>query len=207
MSRAEHSPPLVILAGLLLFVGLPLYAQTPGPIPDARVKSGTLSFDGHASVGDFVGTTSTVSGQLTGGADLSQVRGWVQAPVKTLKTGNGRRDKDLNKSMESDKYPDIRFELTQITGKSGRADSLPVTLQGKLLIHGTTKNVSLPATLQFKGAEARVRSDFPLNLKAYKIGGQSKMLGVLKMYDNIEVHVDVLFAPARASSSDSAATK
>src|SRR4051812_45593677 len=101
-----------------------LIAQGSGPIPDARVRSGTLSFDGHASVGDFVGTTATVSGQLTGGADLTQVRGWVQAPVKTLKTGNGRRDKDLNKSMESDKYPDIRFELTGITPKGGSADSL-----------------------------------------------------------------------------------
>jgi len=148
-----------------------------------------------------------VSGQLTGGADLAQVRGWVQAPVKTLKTGNGRRDKDLNKSMESDKYPDIRFELAEITAKGGDADSLPVTLKGKLLIHGITKAVALPATLQFKGAEARVRSRFPLSLKEYKIGGLSKMLGVLKMYDNIEVHVDVLFAPARNPSSDSATTK
>lgn len=207
MSRGEYSPHFLILAVLLMFVSPPLYAQTHGRIPDARVKSGTLSFDGHASVGDFVGKTSTVSGQLTGGAELAQVRGWVQAPVKTLKTGNGRRDKDLNKSMESDKYPDIRFELTGITGKWGGAGSLPVTLQGKLLIHGTTRTVSLPATLLFKGAEARVRSSFPLSLKAYNIGGLSKMLGVLKMYDNIEVHVDVLFAPAGNSSSDSAATK
>jgi polyisoprenoid-binding protein YceI len=203
----ERSPPLLILAGLLMSVSPPLIAQGSGPIPDARVRSGTLSFDGHASVGDFVGTTATVSGQLRGGADLTQVRGWVQAPVKTLKTGNGRRDKDLNKSMESDKYPDIRFELTGITPKAGNADSLPVMLQGKLLIHGTTKAVSVPATLQLRGAEARVRSEFPLSLKSYNIGGLSKMLGVLKMYDNIEVHVDVLFAAAQKSSSDSAATK
>ena len=37
------------------------------------------------------------------------------------------------------------------------------------------------------------QSDFPLNLKDYRIGGLSKLLGVLKMYENIEVHVDVLF--------------
>ena len=35
---------------------------------------------------------------------------------------------------------------------------------------------------------------FPLNLKDYRIGGLSKLLGVLKMYEDIEVHVDVLFA-------------
>jgi hypothetical protein len=40
-----------------------------------------------------------------------------------------------------------------------------------------------------------VRSDFPLNLKDYRIGGLSKMLGMLKMSEEIEVHVDLTFAP------------
>ena len=43
---------------------------------------------------------------MTGGPTLADVRGFVEAPVNTLVTGNGKRDKDLNKSMESDKYPD-----------------------------------------------------------------------------------------------------
>src|SRR5215211_8811087 len=84
---------------------------TPGamaqarPIPNGRLTSGVLSFDGHATVGDFTGTTRTISGQVTGASGLSSVRGWVEAPVQSLKTGNGKRDKDLNKSMESSKYP------------------------------------------------------------------------------------------------------
>jgi hypothetical protein len=44
----------------------------------------------------------------------------------------------------------------------------------------------------------RVRSDFPLNLKDHRIGGLSKMLGVLKMHEHIEVHVDLVFVPAGA---------
>jgi polyisoprenoid-binding protein YceI len=171
-----------------------------GPIPDGRVTSGMLSFDGHATVGDFVGKTTSVSGELTGGPDISAVRGWVQAPVKTLTTRNRKRDKDLNKSMESDKYPDLRFNLTGISPKGGSADSLAVTLHGKLLLHGVTRTVALPATLYFRGSEARVRSDFPLNLKDYRVGGLSKMLGMLKMYDNIEVHVDLLFGLASSAA-------
>jgi polyisoprenoid-binding protein YceI/CheY-like chemotaxis protein len=185
---------------LLPIVAPPLASQGPSPIPAGRLTSGTLSFDGHATVGDFVGRTSTVSGEITGGAELSAVRGWVQAPVKTLTTDNGRRDKDLNKSMESDKYPDIRFELSGITPRGGSDDSIRVTLLGKLLIHGVTRPVSLPATLHFSDSMARVRSDFPLSLKEYRIGGLSKMLGVLKMYDDIEVHVDLLFGLAAPPS-------
>jgi polyisoprenoid-binding protein YceI len=172
---------------------------TPGamaqarPIPNGRLTSGILSFDGHATVGDFTGTTRTMTGQVAGASGLSSVRGWVEAPVQTLKTGNGKRDKDLNKSMESSRYPNLRFDLTGITPQQRAGDSVPVTLHGSLNIHGVTRRVELPGTVGCQGAGARVRSDFPLNLKDYKIGGLSKMLGVLKMYENIEVHVDLLF--------------
>ena len=183
----------VILA-ISLLAGPPMAAaQTDRPIPDGRVTSGTLSFDGHATAGDFVGTTSTVSGQLTGAADVIGVRGWVEAPVNTLKTGNGKRDKDLNKSMESVKFPVIRFELARVTRSGGTADSLGVVLHGALAIHGVTRDVDLPATVQLAGSTARVHTDFPLNLKDYRIGGLSKMLGMLKMYEDITVHSDLVF--------------
>jgi polyisoprenoid-binding protein YceI/CheY-like chemotaxis protein len=174
--------------------GAPVMNAQARPVSSGRVESGTLSFDGHATVGDFVGTTKEVSGQVAGAPALSGVQGWVEAPVRTLTTGNGRRDKDLNKSMESSQYPNIRFELRGITPKGGTADSVAAVLHGALLIHGVTRKVDLPATVRFDGTKARVHSDFPLNLKDYRIGGLSKMLGVLKMYPDIEVHVDLLFS-------------
>lgn len=168
------------------------------PIPDGRLVSGTLSFDGHATAGDFTGTTTSVSGQVTSAPDLAAVRGWVEAPVQSLKTGNGRRDRDLNKSMESDKYPTIRFDLSRVTRSASSSDS--VVLHGQLRIHGVTREVELPGSIRFSGTDARVRTDFPLNLKDYRIGGLSKMLGMLKMYDDIEVHADLLFRLERAAT-------
>jgi len=182
---------LLVLAALAPTAGL--LAQAPTPVPPGKLVSGTLSFDGHATVGDFVGRTDSVAGQMTGGASLAAVKGWVEAPVRTLKTGDGRRDKDLNKSMESGKYPNIRFELAGTRPGGERADSLPVTLHGALILHGVSRQVELPAVIVFKGQEARIRSDFPLNLKDYRIGGLSKLLGMLKMSEHIEVHVDLLF--------------
>ena len=191
-----------IIAGLLAcstLAGATASAQQNSPIAGGRVISGSLSFDGHATAGDFTGTTTTVSGQLNGAPDLTRVRGWVEAPVRTLKTGNGKRDKDLNKSMESEKYPVLRFDLARVSRTGGSADSMSVTLHGALHIHGVTRNVELPATVQFTGSDARVRTDFPLNLKDYRIGGLSKLLGMLKMYENIEVHADLVFRVGAAS--------
>jgi polyisoprenoid-binding protein YceI len=177
-----------------------LSAQVHGPIPNGRLVSGTLSFDGMATAGDFTGTTSSVTGQLTGAPVLSAVHGWVEAPVESLKTGDRKRDKDLNKSMESNRYRTLRFELSRIAPKQSAGDSVPVTLLGTLILHGVSRRVEVPAAIEFRGTTARVRSDFRLNLKDYRIGGLSKMLGLLKMHENIEVHVNLTFELAATAS-------
>jgi polyisoprenoid-binding protein YceI len=187
----KHARP-VLSAAVYLALAVPTVAQQR-PIPNGRLVSGTLSFDGHATAGDFTGTTTTVSGQVVGAPDLTGVRGWVEAPVQTLKTGNGKRDRDLNKSMETDKYPKMRFDLSRVTRRGASEDSVGVVLHGQLRIHGVTREVELPGSIQLSGSQARLRTDFPLNLKDYHIGGLSKLLGMLKMYEEIEVHADLMF--------------
>lgn len=187
-----HAATGLLLGGLLWGFSSPVNAQTA--VRDGTLKAGVLSFDARASVGDFTGTTSTMTGQMMGGADLGTVRGWVEAPVNTLKTGNGRRDRDLNKSMESDKFPTMRFDLAGVTPGVSRGDSTAVTLAGALTIHGVKRDVTMPATVILQPEGIRLRSTFPLNLTDYQIGGLSKMLGILKMYPDIVVHVDVLFS-------------
>ena len=173
-----------------------LHAQMPRPIPSGTVREGGLSFDGRATTGAFTGTTTTVRGEMSGGGSLGEVRGWVDAPVSTLLTGNGRRDKDLNKSLESDLYPTIRFDLTGVTPGVERGDTVDVVLQGRFNIHGVTREASVPAAVVTQPDAIRVRGETPLSLKDYKIQGLSKLLGTLKMYDKIVVHLDLSFAPA-----------
>ncbi|MGE0353700.1 MAG: YceI family protein [Gemmatimonadales bacterium] len=174
--------------------GAPLAAQGK-PLVPSRVAEGTLSFDARATAGDFTGTTSTVTGGMTGGATLAEVRGCVQAPVNTLVTGNGRRDRDLNKSMETDTFPTMRFALNRVAPTSATGDSMTADLIGDLTLHGVTLPDTLPATLLFRGDSVRVHADFPVNVKDYGVRGLSKLLGLLKMDEHIVVHVDVVFVP------------
>jgi polyisoprenoid-binding protein YceI len=195
-----------LLAALTMLGTGELHVKAPRPIPDGMVREGTLSFEARATTGAFTGTTAAVRGELTGGGRLAEVRGWLEAPVSTLVTGNGHRDKDLNKSMESDLYPTIRFELTGVVPGAERGDTAEVMLQGRFTIHGVTQEASVPATVITQPGAIRVRANTPLNLKDYKIGGLSKLLGTLKMYDKILVHVDVTFTPGGATV-DSAITR
>jgi polyisoprenoid-binding protein YceI len=181
----------LVLAGVVWFTPPALAQQQP--VPDGVAREGTLSFDAKASAGDFTGLTSTIGGELKGAKELALVRGWVEAPVSSLNTGNGRRDRDLNKVMESAAYPALRFELDTVEVGTGSSDSLSATLKGRLTLHGVTQEVSLPATLTRWSDGVRVLTTFPLNVKDYNVKGLSKFLGILKMDEHIVVHVDVIF--------------
>jgi len=169
-------------------------AVAQGALPAGTVREGTLSFDGRATVGNFTGTTTAVTGEMSGGDSLPAVRGWVEAPVRTLKTGNGRRDRDLNRSMESDKYPTIRFELTGVEPLAPAGDSLSVRLFGRFIIHGVTREATIPVRVVVLPEAIRVRGETLLNLEDYGIGSLTKMMGMLKMHEEIVVHIDLTFA-------------
>jgi len=168
------------------------------PVPNAGLISGTLIFTGHSTVGTFVGTTTAVRGGISGAADIANARGWVEAPVATLNTQNDRRDRDLRGVMEVDKYPMMRFDLTNVTVGSpeGSRDTLLVTLHGRLAIHGVTREVSLPATLVTAGDTIDVSGRFPLDLTDYRISGLTRFLGALRMQKDIEVRFRTRFEAA-----------
>lgn len=169
---------------------MPLAAQRPWP--SAEVRKATLSFDGKSSLGDFTGTTSDVRGRMIGGQTLSDVRGWMEAPVRTLVTGNDRRDRDLVKTMEADIYPNIRFELSGVQVEWERGDSSGVLLNGNFVIHGVTRTERVKATVVRAGDGIHLAASVPMNLHDYKIDKLTRFL-ILKMNPDIVVHIELLF--------------
>ncbi len=188
---------------LLLATARPAGAQRV--IPSLPVRSGTLSFDASATLGDFTGSTTTMSGSLVGGNDLRDARGWVEAPVATLTTGNGMRDKDLNKVMETGVHRSMRFDLLGVSVQHEAGDSAAVTLSGRFTIHGVSRDVAVPATVHFGIGEVRLRSRFPLNVRDYGVTDLSRFL-VFKMNPNITVTVDVVFGAAGPPADGPAST-
>jgi polyisoprenoid-binding protein YceI len=162
-------------------------------VPAATLRRGTLSFDGHATTGDFVGTTSDVTGAVLPGSDYTRLRGWVEARVATLRSGNGLRDRDLRKVMEIERYPIMRYDLSGATLQASDGDSARLVLHGTLRLHGVERPVDVPITVVRAGDAAHVVGTFPVNVTDYRVGGLTKMLGMLKMRERIEVRLDLQF--------------
>jgi hypothetical protein len=48
--------------------------RTQRSVPDAALREGTLSVLGHSTLGDFMGRTDQVSGEVIGSADFATAR-------------------------------------------------------------------------------------------------------------------------------------
>ena len=95
--------------------------------------------------------------------------------------------------MESEKHPTIRFELAAVEPSAVAGDSMSVRLLGRFIIHGVSREATVPVTLVFLPESIQVRGETLLNLEDYEIGGLTKMMGMLKMHEEIVVHIDLVF--------------
>lgn len=164
------------------------------PIPASTAVSGRLSYDGHGTFGGFVGTTDSLLGRLNAAPDLSRVSGYVAARAGTLRTGNGKRDRDQWSSLEVDSFPFIRYEVDSLTVGATAHDTVMVTLHGRFDIHGVKRTADLPSRLVLTATSAHLWTETPMDLRDHRIGGLTKFFGALKMDPHITVHIDVVFA-------------
>jgi polyisoprenoid-binding protein YceI len=162
-------------------------------LPPGRVKSVELWFDAKASLGPFRGITKVARGQMTGGASLASVRGFVEMQATSLSTDNGMRDKDMRKTLEVEKFPVIRFDLDSVGVRSETADSAHIDLIGRMTIHGVTRPLRIPTSLRRHGTELRVSGGCDLFLPAYGVTKLKRMLGMLSMEETIRMGFDVTF--------------
>src|SRR5215203_5308878 len=193
MPSARRTRPM--LAMVVAALATPTPSQRAQPtIPSAVLRAGTLSFTAHSTVGDFVGTTASVTGGVAGGTELAAAQGWAEAPVATLATGNSRRDRDMRAALEANRYPTVRLDVKGVRADADvPADSTHAVLRGALAIHGVVRDVEVPATFVRRGDTVHVTSEFPLRLQDYRVGGLQKAFGLLRVRDDVQVRADLRY--------------
>ncbi len=164
-------------------------------IPELGTVRGELAFDGRGTPGAFTGRTTRVRGRLAGAPSMEGVRGWVEAEAASLQTGSGRRDRDMQKSLEVDRFPTLRFDLDAVGAGTAVGDSVPVTLRGRFTIHGVTRETAVRGWAVVRPGSVAFRGRTPLDLSDYDIRGLSKALGLLRMQKDIVVRMDLVFVP------------
>ena len=116
----------------------------------------------HGSFGDF-------SGQIDypGNAEASRVN--INIKMDSVVTDSSGLDKHLKTAdfFDVEKFPQATFVSTSI--KPGGDKGATHTVTGNLTMHGVTKSISFPATINVTPDAATVESSFSINRKEFGI--------------------------------------
>jgi polyisoprenoid-binding protein YceI len=115
-------------------------------------------------------------------------------PIKEYEFEKSLMKEHFNeKYMETEKYPKSTFQ-GKVTGyDANAAGSQNVTSKGKLTIHGETKEVEIPGTIEKQGEKLLMKSKFIVKLEDYKI--TIPQLLWQNIAEQVEVTVDFTFKP------------
>lgn len=107
-------------------------------------------------------------------------------PAESLKSKEKAMDKNAYKSLNTDKYKEINFQLTSsiITGKT-------ITCTGNLTISGTTKPVEIDITYEAKNGTLVCKGSKKIKMTEFKVEPPSFMFGTIKTGDEITISFDV----------------
>jgi len=181
----------------LVILAVGLAAPLPAGAQADRVfrivsSASVVGFEAQATgVGAFGGQTRDVRGEIA--VDFSAldrgVRATVTADPATLTTGIGLRDSDLQAVLETSRYPEIRFTVTQIRGPKALSpgDEATVTVTGTMEIHGVRRTIEVPALVRLGADRVEVRGGMPLRLTEYGIR-PPRVLFVVRVQDEVQVH-------------------
>jgi polyisoprenoid-binding protein YceI len=115
-------------------------------------------------------------------------------PIKDYEFEKSLMKEHFNeKYMETEKYPKSTFQ-GKVSGYDLNATGLQnVTSKGKLTIHGETKEVEIPGTIEKQGEKLLMKSKFIVKLEDYKIA--IPQLLWQNIAEQVEVTVDFTFKP------------
>ncbi len=154
------------------------------------VEKGIASFFSHATIEDIAAKNEKVAAifnAATGDVAFS-------IPIKEFVFAKSLMQEHFNeKYMESDKYPKSTFQ-GKVTGFDLNVNQIQQAIaKGKLTIHGQTKDVEVPGTIEKQGDRLLFKAKFIAKLEDYKIAIPQLMWQ--NIAEQVEVTVDFVFKP------------
>lgn len=153
---------------MLLFSSQYLMAQSQRYF----TKAGEIVFDADGPLDDVekIHAKSTTASCVVDVA-TGQIE-WA-VPIKSFKFENSLMEEHFNENyLESEKFPKATFKGTIQNTQAVKwtsDGSYPVKVQGKLTIHGVTKDISTSGTITVKGAQIQASAAMKVALEDYRI--------------------------------------
>jgi polyisoprenoid-binding protein YceI len=147
--------------GFLVLVAACSWPQTPQPAAQTNPADVTLNLDVAQSKLHWTldstlhtvhGTFNLKRGAVNFDPATGSASGEIVAYATSGESGNDSRDKKMHDEiLESARYPEVIFRPTKIEGKVAVAGTSEVQLHGKLLLHGSEHDLTVPVHAELTG--------------------------------------------------------
>ena len=174
---------------VLLMAGTAAFAQrtyTLNPSPDLKVEGTSTIHDWHMTSSQATGKAVMTPGP-NGASAITNLT--ITMPVESLKSGKGQMDTNAYKALKTNKYPNIQFELTEVTSINGTT----IKAKGKLTISGSSKTFTLDVKQKLVGNAIEFSGTLPIKFSEFNVDPPTAIFGTIKTGDALQLYFTVVF--------------
>lgn len=114
-------------------------------------------------------------------------------PVEGIESGSGGLTKNIHKYLKGKDYPNITFELVEITDIAERDGSLLVTAQGIINAAGKDNPVEMAVTANVQNGSIQFTGEKQLKMTSFDIDPPTAVFGTIRSKDEFAVSFNVTF--------------
>lgn len=115
----------------------------------------------------------------------------IELPVKSLKSGIGSMDKNAYEALTIEKYPSIKFEMTECIAINGNV----IKAKGKLTIAGKSQIIPLEVTYSTSGSVIKFKGSHPVLFSDFNVSAPTAVFGTIKTGDELTLAFEAGFSP------------
>lgn len=179
---SSHNSLIVISLLLSLLSGNgTLFAQIYG------TQTGNAMFEAETPLNSYKGESDNLQGII----NLATGNLAFRVPVKSLKTGNDKRDEHMYELLEVEKNPDVIFE-GKIMGDFDldKKSEQTVKVQGDFTLGGTTRRTTIPMKVKLSSNGLQLNASWSLLITDYNLERPSFLF--ITIHDEHDLSVDAL---------------
>lgn len=117
----------------------------------------------------------------------------IKVPVKTLKSGTAKMDKNTYEALNAKDHPYIGFSYTTLEEISQRNDSTILHTKGRLTIADSTRTIPLKVMSKVNEDKVHFSGSHALKMTDYGVQPPKALMGTIKTGDRITVDFQVTF--------------
>lgn len=94
--------------------------------------------------------------------------------------------------LEPEKYPEIVFHSTEVSGKIISANQYDLKITGDLTLHGITRRIVIPAKVTLNGNTMRAVGEFSIDRSDFKVKATSAFHGLVRVRKKVKFEFDIV---------------